>query len=821
MPVLPVLSHCVTQNKQMSAITRPVRGHPPVYARLALLQALGTAGSTFPLVVGLVALLNSWVVNQTLSAAGHSVPDLMSLSDGVVFVLAGIGVLFLRAESPLQHVIPFISGLLLAGFRIAATFHHFTVNGAPGSVSLALVGFALLLLGLNKPALVGVAQLCAAAVGGVSLVALISSLYGFGAAPAAASGVSPINQGMFFVLCLAILCRTADGGFVEVIVSDDAGGKLARRLLVTALIVPVSLGRLTIYGENLGLYTPELGIALLVTAFMLTFVSVTLTSAAKVSRAEKHHRQIEDENRRIKEVAEQERAAKVHGQLLQSVVDSTGDAVIVVDASGIPVLYNPAAERMLGRCAQHLKSPDLWYEVNHAGPSAELSPCRSDRLPFDRALRGESVDEVLYLKNPESDEGRWVIATARPLGDLRRPGQGAVLTLHDYTRLRQAEDELKTFFDLSSDLLVISNFDGYVLKLNPACETMLGGMAHEYEGKQHKEIVHPEDLERATAVMESLRQGTPASNFEVRNRCADGSYKWVQWSVSCSIERGLIYAVGRDVTESRSISEMMAEQNRELDRISRLKSQFLASMSHDLRTPLNAVVGFSDLLAAQESGPLTGKQSRFVDRIQTASRHLLQLINDILDLSKIEAGQLDLDIETIRLSDVLPDILSIVEPLAAQKNIRLDNSAVDTAEILADRVRLKQVLFNLLSNAVKFTPEGGHVRVEGRLAAAELWIHVSDNGVGISPQDQESVFSDFYQARTRGQSREGTGLGLAISKRLVEKLGGRIRLESEAGKGSCFSFSLPRPRQRCETTDLPMFIETVKPGVGEVLAPVC
>jgi signal transduction histidine kinase/DNA-binding response OmpR family regulator len=232
-------------------------------------------------------------------------------------------------------------------------------------------------------------------------------------------------------------------------------------------------------------------------------------------------------------------------------------------------------------------------------------------------------------------------------------------------------------------------------------------------------------------------------------------------------------------------------RNREVERATKLKSKFLASMSHELRTPLNAIVGFSDLLAEGTPGQLNDKQRRFVNHIKQGSAHLLQLINDILDLSKIEAGQLELRSEEFLVTDALPEVLSTVHPLALAKNIQVKQKVESKSLVKADRVRFKQILYNLLSNAVKFTPKGGRIAIE----CVDHWdfvrVSVTDSGIGIRLEDQKVIFDEFRQVEgTTDGTHEGTGLGLAITKRLVEQQGGQISVESELGKGSRFSFTL-------------------------------
>jgi len=236
----------------------------------------------------------------------------------------------------------------------------------------------------------------------------------------------------------------------------------------------------------------------------------------------------------------------------------------------------------------------------------------------------------------------------------------------------------------------------------------------------------------------------------------------------------------------------LESRNREVERANQLKSEFLASMSHELRTPLHTIIGFAELLGEELEGPLNDKQKRFMNHIHTDSIHLLALINDILDISKIESGRLGLRRETFDLGSALEEILSSIRSQASAKSIAIETSVSLPATIFADRLRVKQVLFNLLSNALKFTPNGGKIRIDAALRDGVIEISVSDTGIGIAKEQHEAVFDKFYQvgSTTKGV-REGTGLGLAISKALVEEHGGGIWLESEPGKGSRFTFTIP------------------------------
>ena len=249
--------------------------------------------------------------------------------------------------------------------------------------------------------------------------------------------------------------------------------------------------------------------------------------------------------------------------------------------------------------------------------------------------------------------------------------------------------------------------------------------------------------------------------------------------------------VAERTTELAVANQELAARNREAELANRMKSAFLARMSHELRTPLNAIIGFSDLLAEESAAPLSEKQKRFVEHVQAGARHLLQVINDILDLSKIDAGRIEILREEFAAAEALTEVMSVIRPLAEIKRIDVAATIPPDLEVYADRTRFKQILYNLLSNAVKFTPEGGSVQVVAAREDGSVRFSVTDTGVGIPATEHQAIFDEFHQvsATTRGL-REGTGLGLAITRRLVELHGGRIWVESEPGRGSRFFFTV-------------------------------
>jgi signal transduction histidine kinase len=240
----------------------------------------------------------------------------------------------------------------------------------------------------------------------------------------------------------------------------------------------------------------------------------------------------------------------------------------------------------------------------------------------------------------------------------------------------------------------------------------------------------------------------------------------------------------------------IADKSAQLEAASQQKSEFLANMSHELRTPLNAIIGFSEVLTERMFGELNEKQDEYLKDIYASGQHLLSLINDILDLSKIEAGRMELELSEFDLPSAIDNALILVRERASRRGIRL-GSSIDPGlgMIGGDERKVKQVLLNLLSNALKFTPEGGRIDVSAGVHDEVAEVSVTDTGVGIAPEDQEAVFEEFRQVGTADKKVEGTGLGLALSRKFIELHGGRIWVKSQVGHGSTFTFTLPVRRE--------------------------
>lgn len=348
----------------------------------------------------------------------------------------------------------------------------------------------------------------------------------------------------------------------------------------------------------------------------------------------------------------------------------------------------------------------------------------------------------------------------------------------------------KRFFDESLNLMCILDMQGICREINPFFMKKLGWEQSQLLSRPLMDFFHPDDQEQAYAQLAKLNEGEPAVEFENRLRKKDGSYIWVQWNCQPDPAAGQMFAIAYDITP-------LKEKNAALHEAIHHKDIFLSNMSHEIRTPMNAIIGFSDLMERTKLGPT---QREYLDAISVAGNNLLAIINDILDLSKIEAGKIDLESKPLELKKVIQDAIKLSQSRAEEKGLRLKASLdMDAPEyIMGDPTRLHQILVNLISNAVKFTNEGSvtvDVEVKDRDEEhAGLCFKVSDTGIGISEEDQERIFNRFEQAR---QPKEvlfgGTGLGLSIVKMLVELHGGYIEVESQLGKGTTFSCYLPLP----------------------------
>jgi PAS domain S-box-containing protein len=357
--------------------------------------------------------------------------------------------------------------------------------------------------------------------------------------------------------------------------------------------------------------------------------------------------------------------------------------------------------------------------------------------------------------------------------------------------LRKSEAYLRTIIDnMPVDVFSIDRDLRYTLQ-SPMSKTTIGDLV----GSRADEIDIPGSLRdqwlgelRRVLSGESLQTeyDLPAQGGDVR------TYQTNVAPVRVDGVPVALVGTSIDITERKRIARELQVAKERAEDADRLKSAFLSTMSHELRTPLNSIIGFTGILLQELAGPLNGEQRKQLAMVQTSARHLLDLINDVLDISKIEAGELQVTIQSFDLRDLVLEVSASARPLAEKRGLQLHASvAPDVGAVSSDRRRVGQILMNLLSNAVKFTPSG-EIRVDCRLDGAWAVLSVTDTGIGIKREDLDRLFVPFRQIDS-GLTRnyEGTGLGLSISKRLVTMLGGDIAVESEPGRGSTFRFRIP------------------------------
>ncbi len=322
----------------------------------------------------------------------------------------------------------------------------------------------------------------------------------------------------------------------------------------------------------------------------------------------------------------------------------------------------------------------------------------------------------------------------------------------------------------------------------------------------HYHRIHPDDLPLVQQLSREIAdQEGKLQQFEYRTILPKKGQRWMAGQAMAAREgpdgSTAWYGYTQDVTEQKLYAQALIDA-RTADQANHAKSEFLSRMSHELRTPLNAIIGFAQLLQMDRSSVFGDEHRRRVNLIEKAGQHLLSMLGDVLDLSRIEAGDLPLSIESQDVDLVADDALSMVGALARHSQIRIDTHGVGShVYALADRVRLRQVLVNLLSNAIKYNRAGGTVQLRARRAGSEVLIEVQDSGIGMSPEQQAQLFQPFNRLGVEQSGIEGTGIGLVIVHKLVSLMGGRIEVESQAGEGSCFRITLPAADSEPEVTD--------------------
>lgn len=472
----------------------------------------------------------------------------------------------------------------------------------------------------------------------------------------------------------------------------------------------------------------------------------------------------------------------------------------IINREGRFIEVNDYLCQILGYAREELLQKTA-RDITHPG-DIEIS-----QAPFQKILAGE-IESYSIVKRYVRKDGRVIHASAA-LRSIRQKEDappyfiGNLIDITDRVlaeeALRESERSLQDFLDNANDLIQIVDTGGRFLFVNRAWKEALDYTDEEIKELHVFDIVHPDSRPHCIAMFHDILQGIPVSNCETVFVSKTGRHIAVQGSMNCRIENGVAVAtraIFRDITEYKQAAQELQHAKERAEEANRTKSQFLANMSHELRTPLNSVIGFANILYKNKYNTLSGRDLNFLSKIISNGKHLLNLINGILDLSKVEAGRMEIQRTPVSLDKLIHETLALLEsqvrgrPIRLEANIPRNLSSIDT-----DSEKLRQILINLIGNAIKFTERGAvRVHVETRPGTdIPCRIDVSDTGIGIGKDRQDRIFEAFQQA-DNGAARkyEGTGLGLSICKSFCQLLGYGLSLESDQDQGSTFRIHLDR-----------------------------
>jgi PAS domain S-box-containing protein len=500
------------------------------------------------------------------------------------------------------------------------------------------------------------------------------------------------------------------------------------------------------------------------------------------------------------ELLERERSQQILQEQAQ-LLDLAHDTIMTSDLDGTITFWNQGAEKMYGWTKGEAIGR-ISHDLLRTRFSIPLANIQAELLKHNY-WEGELV-HINRKGIPITVASRWVLQRDRDNTPLK------ILEINNnITERKRAEDiyqRLAAIVESSDDGIISTTLDGTIVSWNPGAERIYGYSAQDVIGQPVQQLLPPDRKNEEIQIIEQLKYGRSVEHYETVRLHKSGKPINVSLTVS-PIKNAVgevigISKIARDTTtrmqaeeQLRVSNERISLANAELARAARLKDEFLAGMSHELRTPLNAILGLSEALLEEIFGELTEEQREHLTTIEQSGRHLLELINDILDLSKVESGKMELDIKSVSVRELCESSLSFVKQQAHHKRIKLD-CHIDSGliDVEVDERRLRQVLVNLLSNAVKFTPDGGCVQLQARADSFHetVELSVTDSGIGIAPENIGKLFQPFVQLDSSLSRRyAGTGLGLALVRRIAELHGGSVRLESQEGKGSRFTVTLP------------------------------
>ncbi|WP_340818622.1 CHASE4 domain-containing protein [Methanolobus sp. WCC4] len=506
-----------------------------------------------------------------------------------------------------------------------------------------------------------------------------------------------------------------------------------------------------------------------------------------------HENELRDEIDKRKKAEER---LKLSEEKFSKIATYANDAIIMINDEGRTTFWNNAATSMFGYSEEEVKGERIHEFIS---PEKYLDLYKTGFRKFTETGTGPVLGKTIDLEGKKKDGTEFPIELSLSSMQLSDGSWSAVSIVRDVTERKRLDDMehellerlLTIINNINTGIMLIDSKSKTIVDVNPVAAEMIGLPKEKIVGNIcHRFVCLAEE---GHCPIIDLNQTVDHSERILLDK--DGKEIPVVKSVVTVKLKGKEYLIESfyDISDRKKVEEALIDAKLAAEASNRAKSEFLTNMSHELRTPLNSIIGFSDMLLHNGTNTSSDKQQKYLSNISNSGKHLLEVINDILDLSKIEAGKGELDIEEFSIQDVMDEVKRTLMPLASKKDISFEYTVDDDIDIIeADRLKIKQILYNLAGNAIKFTLDNGSIRIFVRRTLNNVEVDVKDSGIGIHPDDLIDLFQPFRQVDSAlNRNYEGSGLGLAIVKKYVEMHGGSIRVESEPDKGSSFIFEIP------------------------------